>query len=90
MLLLMAVTFVAVLHVRSRLLIVRLGYSLSVAADAHAKFLAERRKLVLEVATLKSPRRLRKLAVEQLGLVEPKPGQIIKMLSKGKSRLALN
>jgi cell division protein FtsL len=88
-LVLLAMGTAASLHVRSRLKVVHLGYALSEASSQNRKLRAERRKLVLEVATLRSPRRLRKLAVEQLGLVEPGPEQILKVDKRQPSKLAL-
>ncbi len=68
----------AILHVHARLQEVHLGYHLSEAARENRTLLVERRKLQVEVATLRSPRRLRKLASEKLGLMEPRPEQIIR------------
>lgn len=79
----------AILHVHSRLEEVHLGYSLSKAAYANRKLMAERRKLQVEVATLRSPQRLRKLAFEKLGLREPRPEQILHPSKPSKGKLAL-
>ena len=67
----------AILHVRSRLAVVQMGYRLSRATKEHKLLQADHRKLQVEVATLRSPRRLRKLATEQLDLREPAPRQIL-------------
>lgn len=67
----------AILHVRSRLAVVQLGYRLSQAAKEHKQLQADNRKLQVEVATLRSPRRLRKLATQQLDLREPVSQQIV-------------
>ena len=67
----------AILHVRSRLAVVQLGYRLSQATKEHKQLQADHRKLQVEVATLRSPRRLRKLATGQLKLREPLPRQIL-------------
>lgn len=79
----------ALLHVRGRLVVVQLGYELSAASREHKRLLAENRKLQVEVATLRSPRRLRKLAVEKLGLREPTPAQIVRAGSKTPGKLAM-
>ncbi len=68
----------AILHVRSRLAVVQLGYRLSRATKQHEQLEADNRKLQVEVATLRSPRRLRKLATGKLGLREPTPRQIMR------------
>lgn len=67
----------AILHVRSRLAVVQLGYRLSQATKEHKQLQADHRKLQVEVATLRSPRRLRKLATGQLELREPLSRQIL-------------
>jgi cell division protein FtsL len=67
----------AILHVRSRLAVVQLGYRLSQATKEHKQLQADHRKLQVEVATLRSPRRLRKLATERLELREPLSRQIL-------------
>ncbi len=69
----------AALHVHSKLAVVQLGYALSQAAREGRELLTEARELQVEVATLRSPRRLRKLAVEQMGLGERNPHQIIRL-----------
>ena len=74
----LAFTFAAIVHVRSKLVVVQLGYQLSKASSEHKRLLTESRKLKLEVATLRNPRRLRKLAKEKLGLIEPSPSQILR------------
>ncbi len=81
---------VCLLHVNARIEVVRIGYSLSRQAAKNRKLLAQRRKLALEVATLKSPRRLRRLAMDKLGMTEPSPSQTIKVEKNAKGKLALN
>jgi len=77
------------LHVRERLLVVQLGYALSEAADQNRRLQAEHRKLSVEVATLRNPRRLRALAVERLRLAEPAAGQILQAGRQAPKELAL-
>lgn len=89
LLVLTTLTAAAVLHVRSRLAVVQLGYELSKALNERTGLQATRRQLAVEVATLRSPRRLRKLAVEQLGLSEPGPGQVMRLDGKKTDKLAL-
>jgi cell division protein FtsL len=50
---------------------------------------AEHRKLLVEVATLRSPRRLRRLAVEQLGMVEPTTARVLRSDGCDRGELAL-
>ena len=88
-LVLAGLTAAGVVHVRARLVAVELGYGLSEAATRNRELQAERRKLMVELATLRNPRRLRTLAVEQLRLVEPSPGQILTAPKDVPSELAL-
>lgn len=77
-LILVLVTMAGMLVVHSRLKTVELGYALSQALQENKLLLGDERTLQIEVATLRSPRRLRKVAMEELGLLEPRPDQIIK------------
>jgi len=62
---------VGILHVTSRVLVVDMGYRLS-KAEAEARTLTrENDRLKLELATLKSPARLEKLAREKLSMSMP-------------------
>jgi cell division protein FtsL len=70
-------TLAAILHVRSKLAVVQLGYRLSEVAGEHKRLLADSGKLQVEVATLRSPQRLRRLANGTLGLKEPTPDQVV-------------
>ena len=71
-------TVAALWHVRARLQVVELGYRLSEAAARNHRLQEEQRRLMIEVATLRHPRRLRRIATGKLGLVEPRPEQIIR------------
>ena len=81
--------FACIMHVKTHLAVVQLGYSLSQATSNHRALMAEKRKLMVEVATLKSPRRIRKMAVERLGLAQPDSGQMVQVGKKSSSKLAL-
>ena len=61
----------------SRLQCVQFGYKLSEAADRENHLLRLRNNLKIEVAHLKSPQRVAKIARDQLGLTQPKPDQLI-------------
>lgn len=54
-----------------------LGYRLSTVTHVHEKRLREHEALALEVATLEAPRRIERLARKTLGMVTPKPGQVV-------------
>lgn len=79
----------AVIHVRSRHLVVQSGYRLSDATREHERLMADYRKLQVEVATLKNPRRLRELAASSLNLFEPKASQIVCVDEEPEGKLAL-
>ncbi|HUU00404.1 MAG TPA: cell division protein FtsL [Myxococcota bacterium] len=83
-----AFSLAAILHVRTKLVAVELGYRLSRAASENKQLQAESRKLRLEVATLRNPRRLRRLAADKLGLFEPRPEQVITIGTPGHGKLA--
>ena len=67
---------VGILHVTSRVLVVDMGYRLSKAQSEGSSLTRENDRLKLELATLKAPARLEKLAREQLGMVMP-PGSAV-------------
>ncbi len=55
----------------------QIGYSLSQLHKEEMRQKEINQKLKLELATLKSPQNLERLAIERLGLSPPKPEQII-------------
>jgi cell division protein FtsL len=61
----------------SRIQCVKTGYEISKETDKNLKLIALQKNLKIEVARLKSPARIAKIATQQLGLVMPKPGQVI-------------
>jgi len=79
-------TLAAMLHVHARLQVVDLGYQLSREFTNQRKLKEEWQRLSIEAATLRHPRRIRAIATEQLGLVEPAPGQILQAAERGGSK----
>jgi cell division protein FtsL len=67
---------VGILHVTSRVFVVDMGYRLSKAQSEASTLTRENDRLKLELATLKAPARLEKLAREQLGMMMP-PGSSV-------------
>ena len=55
----------------------RIGYDLSQLKKEEMRLTEINRKLKLELATLKSPQNIERIAVKKLGLRQPSPGQII-------------
>jgi cell division protein FtsL len=88
-LVILALGIAALVHVRAKHAVVQLGYALSLATTEHEHLVADQRKLQVEVATLRSPPRLRQLATERLGLVEPDPTQILRLDGESQGSLAL-
>lgn len=86
---LLAFALAGIVNVRAKHAVVQLGYSLSQASREHERLLADQRKLQVEVATLRSPSRLRKLATEMLGLGEPAPAQILRIDGAESGKLAM-
>lgn len=69
-------TVVGVLHVTSRICVVDIGYRLSSAESEIRTLVHQSDQLKLEMATLKSPARLEKIAREKLGMVAPNAGAV--------------
>jgi cell division protein FtsL len=63
----------------SRVLVINLGYDLSETMERHWKLVGENKKLQIEIALLKSPARIERIAQDELGMEKPLPGQIILM-----------
>lgn len=70
---------VGILHVSSRVLVVDAGYRLSQAEARQRALTRENDQLKLELATLKSPARLERLAREQLGMSMPSGPLVISL-----------
>ncbi|MEW5739361.1 MAG: cell division protein FtsL [Myxococcota bacterium] len=68
---------VGVVHVTSRVMVVKMGYELSRLDAAGAVLTRENDQLRLELATLKGPARLEGIAKSKLGLGPPAPGAVI-------------
>ena len=64
-------------YVWCRVHVVQLGYKLSDADRIHTQFLNDSKKLHLELARLKAPERVERIAIEQLGLNRPRKEQIV-------------
>lgn len=64
-------------YVWCRVQVVQLGYMLSDAHRVHTKLLNDSKKLQLELARLKAPERVERIAIEQLGLNRPRKEQIV-------------
>ncbi len=64
-------------YVWCRVQVVQLGYMLSDAHRVHTQLLNDSKKLHLELARLKAPERVERIAIEQLGLNRPTKEQIV-------------
>jgi cell division protein FtsL len=72
MLLTVLVTLVVSLfYVRSRFLIVELSYGVSRKQEEKTKLEQDRRSLTLELATLRNPKRVERIASQKFGLERP-------------------
>lgn len=65
------------LYTWSRVQCVRLGYGISTAIEQQRELRLLQNNLKIELARLKSPERIAKIATERLGLMTPKPEQTI-------------
>ena len=75
-------TGVGILHVTSRVLVVDMGYRLSRAEAESRTLTRENDRLKLELATLKAPARLERVAREQLGMAMPKGGAVVSLAAE--------
>lgn len=73
---------VGIVHVSGRVMVVRAGYHLSELQNQSRKLSRENDRLKLELATLKSPARLEKIAREELGMSEPAPSAVITLVPR--------
>ena len=64
-------------YVWCRVQVVQLGYLLSDAHRQHTQLLNDNKKLQLELARLKAPERLERIAIQKLGLRHPTKDQIV-------------
>ena len=68
---------VGIMHVMSRVLVVDVGYKLSKLEQESRELTREHDRLKLELATLKSPARLEKLARELLKMAPAPAGSVV-------------
>jgi cell division protein FtsL len=78
------VTAVGLVHVTGRVMVVDAGYRLSRAEAESRTLQRENDRLKLELATLKTPARLERLAREKLGMGLPAAGAVL-AVAPGKS-----
>lgn len=64
-------------YVWCRIQVVELGYLLSEDHLLNTRLLNDNKKLHLELARLKAPERVERIAIEQLGLKHPSKSQIV-------------
>ena len=64
-------------YVWCRIQVVKLGYMLSEDHLINTRLLNDNKKLHLELARLKAPERVERIAIEQLGLKHPSKSQIV-------------
>lgn len=63
----------------SKLTVVNIGYEISKANAARSSLIEHNKRLRVEFMKLKSPERIERIAVEELGLAHPQGEQIIKV-----------
>lgn len=74
---LVIVISVLLFYTWSRVQVVRIGYEIFNANSEMRRLDQENKELILEIATLKSPKRIERIAREELKLLPPKDEQII-------------
>lgn len=67
---------VALLHVWTRLEVIRIGYELSLQSRLHQALVQHNQRLRLELATRKDPATVERIARERLQMVPPDPSAI--------------
>jgi cell division protein FtsL len=67
----------AMFHVWTRNLATELGYELSREQAITEQLISDNKALSLEISTLKSTQRLEQIALNQLGMRPPQPGQVV-------------
>lgn len=75
---------VGIVHVTSRVMVVDAGYRLSRLQQQGHELMQANDKLKLELATLKSPQKLERLAREQLGMATPSAASVINLGASSK------
>jgi cell division protein FtsL len=68
---------VGIMHVTSRVAVMRVGYQLSKLDNENRDLSREHDRLKLELATLRNPVRLEKLARERLGMIAPPASSVV-------------
>ncbi len=61
----------------SRIQVIQLGYEISAAVKEGRSLAEANKRLRVEIATLKSYKRIEKIAAEQLGMAKPRPDQVV-------------
>jgi len=67
----------ALLYVWQHIHVVRLGYEVERLREEQAALVQENKTLKLEMGQLRSLRRVEEIARQRLGMVTPKPGQVV-------------
>ena len=67
----------ALFYVWQHVHVVRQGYALERLRETHARLVQENKALKLEAGQLRSLRRVEEIARRELGMVTPKPGQVV-------------
>ncbi|MCC6746669.1 MAG: cell division protein FtsL [Deltaproteobacteria bacterium] len=76
-------TGASVAQVWTNLRAIELGYKISEATRRHGQLVETNRRLRIEIAVLKDPARIARLAGEELGLRPPEPEQIRRLRKPG-------
>jgi cell division protein FtsL len=67
----------ALLYVWQQIHVVRLGYEIEGLREEQAALVQENKALKLELGQLRSLKRVEEIARQRLGMVTPKPGQVV-------------
>ncbi len=75
----LAIMGVLFFYIWCRLTVVSMGYEISKANMERNALVERNRRLKIDFLELKSPQRIERIAINELGLVHPSEGQIIKV-----------
>jgi len=73
----LAILALLLLYVSERIGVVKTGYDIEKLKTQRVKLERERDELRVKLSSLTAPERIAKVATETLGMVPPKPGQVV-------------
>ncbi len=85
---LVVVCSAAASQVWTRLRSINSGYKLTEVNAEHSRLVETNRQLKIELALLKSPARIKRIASSKLGMASPRPHQVRKLVNRNRNKAA--